>query len=130
LVRDYEIVLIISPEVADDAIDGVIGKVKGFVANGGGEVTGVNVWGRRRIAFAIKHFRFGIYAVLNAKIDPAATKDLERSLRLSEDVIRHLLVRLEKPPVAPPPPPAPVEPVELPAEEPAKEQESDGGVTE
>jgi small subunit ribosomal protein S6 len=122
-VRDYELVLIISPEVADDAIDGAIDRVKGFIANGGGDVTEVKVWGRRRIAFAIKHFRFGIYAVLTAKISPTATKELERSLMLSENILRHLLVRLEKAPVKPATPVAP-------PEEPAEEQVSDGGVTE
>lgn len=123
--RDYELVLIISPEVADDAIEGAIERVKGFIAASGGEVSNVNVWGRRAIAFPIKHFRYGIYAVLTVNMSPSATKDLERSLKLSENILRHLLVRVDQPtakPAAPVEPPA--EPVVV------EEQVDDGRVTE
>ncbi len=127
--RDYELVLIISPEVADDAVDGIIGRVSNTIANGGGEVTDVDNWGRRRIAFPINHFRHGTYTVLTAKMNPTATGDLERSLSLSEDVLRHLLVKLEKAPVKPQvPQPVAVAPQADAPEE--KEQSNDGGNTE
>jgi small subunit ribosomal protein S6 len=128
MVRDYELVLIISPEVNDEALDGVIGKVRNTIGAGGGEVTDVNVWGRRRIAYAIKHFRHGIYVVLTAKMAPTATSELERTLFLSEDILRHLLIKLEKAPVKPP-----VQQAQPPAAAATigeEEQSSDGGNTE
>ncbi|MCL4535567.1 MAG: 30S ribosomal protein S6 [Bacteroidetes bacterium] len=121
--RDYELVLIVNPEVSDEALGEVLGRVRGAIAARGGEVTDVNVWGRRRIAFTIKQFRHGIYAALTAKMDPAATGELEHGLSLSEDIIRHLLIKLEK---------APVKQVQQAVEEKeeSKEQSDDGGDTE
>jgi small subunit ribosomal protein S6 len=137
MVRDYELVLIISPEVTDEALDAVIEKVRTTIGAGGGEVTDVNVWGRRRIAFAVKHFRHGIYATVTAKMAPGATGELERVLSLSEDILRHLLIRLEKAPVKPPvQQPAPQQVPQQQAPQPAaaatveREQSSDGGNTQ
>ncbi|MCL5074585.1 MAG: 30S ribosomal protein S6 [Chloroflexi bacterium] len=93
--RDYELMFIISPEVADDNIDNVIERVSHLVTNGGGEVAKVDPWGRRKLAYPIDGFREGSYVLLQFQAEPEAIKDLERNLLLSEDILRHLLVRHE-----------------------------------
>jgi small subunit ribosomal protein S6 len=65
------------------------------VKSGSGEVTSVDVWGRRTLAYPIKNHREGIYVLLQAKITPSAIIELERNLKLSEEIIRYLLVKTE-----------------------------------
>jgi small subunit ribosomal protein S6 len=92
--RDYELVVIISPEVPEENLSTVTDRVGQWIANGGGEVTNVNVWGRRRLAYSIRDFREGTYVAYQFRMVPQATAELERSLKLSEDVLRYLLVRM------------------------------------
>lgn len=93
--RDYELVLLVSPQVADDDVAGVMDKVTEYVAGRGGEVGTVNPWGRRRLAYHIADFEEATYVQANFKLDPEHTKELVASLEISEDVIRHLLVKIE-----------------------------------
>ncbi|MBI2908173.1 MAG: 30S ribosomal protein S6 [Chloroflexi bacterium] len=92
--RDYELVFIVSPEVAEENLPATVEKVTQFVAAGGGTVTDVNQWGKRKLAYPIRNFSEGSYFVAQLKMDSKAAKTLERELRLSEEVIRHLLVRV------------------------------------
>lgn len=120
--RDYELVLILNPDLNEEASNGALDRIRAAITNGGGEVGDVNIWGRRRIAFSINGFNYGVYVALNAKMDPSATGELERGLFLSEDVLRHLLVRLEKAPVR--------QQVQQAGVAQEKEQSNDGGDTE
>ena len=92
--RDYELVVIISPEVTEENVGGVNERLGRWIANGGGEVTNVNVWGRRRLAYSIRDFRDGTYVATQFRMTPQATGELERSLKLAEDILRYLLVRM------------------------------------
>ena len=92
--RDYELVAIINPEVPDEEMERVIDRVNQLIASGGGEITKTEPWGRRRLAYPINGHREGFYVVEQFHIDPSATAELERSLRLIEDVIRYLLVHI------------------------------------
>ena len=92
--RDYELVLIISPEVADEEIPVTLEKIGQFIAERGGSVTEVNQWGRRKLAYPIGKFMEGNYVLTQFKMEPGLTADLEASLRLSDEILRHLLVRL------------------------------------
>ncbi len=92
--RDYEITVIVSPAVGDENVEAVVDRVGQFIANAGGEVTKVDKWGRRRLAYPINSFREGYYSVTQFKMNPRGTFELERSVKLSEDIIRHLVVRL------------------------------------
>jgi small subunit ribosomal protein S6 len=93
--RDYELVVIISPEVASEAADGVMESVSHFITDGGGTVTEVEPWGKRKLAYTIKHFMEGSYVLSRFKMQPKFTKQLEANLRISEDVLRYLLVKLD-----------------------------------
>ena len=91
--RDYELVVILSPEIGDDTVSASIQRVQESVTSRGGEVVDVNHWGRRRLAYPIKRHLEGNYVVSQIKLDPGQIPDLESTLRISEDVIRHLIVR-------------------------------------
>ena len=92
--RDYELVVIFSPQVADDDIDRQVERVSQWITGGGGEVTNVNRWGRNRLAYPINRFREGTYVAYQFQMRPEATSELERNIRLAEEIIRHLLVRM------------------------------------
>ena len=92
--RDYELVVIISPEVADEAVDGVIGNVSRFITENGGTVSDVEQWGKRKLAYPIKHFMEGSYVLTRFKMQPKLSKQLEASLQISEEVLRHMLVQV------------------------------------
>jgi small subunit ribosomal protein S6 len=94
--RDYELVFILNPEIGDDAVPNSIQRVEQSITSRGGEVTESNHWGRRRLAYPIKRHMEGNYVVTQVKLDPTTVPELESSLRISEDVIRHLIIRTDE----------------------------------
>lgn len=93
--RDYELVLIINPQIEDDKVPQVLEKVTRLVTDKGGTVTEVNPWGRRKLAYPIKRHLEGNYVLAKAKLEPAHVKELESQLQLSEEFLRHLVVKVE-----------------------------------
>jgi len=93
--RDYELVFIISPEVVGENFDTTIDKVSQFITKRGGIITEVEQWGKRRLAYPIKRFMEGSYVLGRFKLKPTLCKELEANLRISDEVLRHLLVKLE-----------------------------------
>ena len=91
--RDYELVTILRPDITDENLPAVTDRIGQWVSGQGGEVTKFDVWGRRRMAYPIREFREGNYVISQLRLEPRATTELERSLKLSEDVLRYLLVR-------------------------------------
>jgi len=92
--RDYELVLIISPEVQGEKFDAVIDNVSRFITGKGGIVSDVEQWGKRRLAYSIRHFEEGSYVLSRFKLKPTLSKELEANLQISEEILRHLLVKL------------------------------------
>jgi small subunit ribosomal protein S6 len=92
--RDYELVVIISPSVTDDGVSATIEKINQFISERSGSTTEVNQWGMRKLAYPIKDFTEGHYVLTQFKMDPKLTAELEASLELWDEVLRHLLVRL------------------------------------
>ncbi len=92
--RDYEMVIIISPELEDEKFGATIDKVSLFITERGGTVSEVDRWGKRRLAYPIAHFTEGNYVLSRFKSKPGVNKELEASLQISEDVLRHLLIKL------------------------------------
>jgi len=91
--RDYEMVVILDPEIGDDVVGESLERLQQNVTGRGGEVVDVNHWGRRRLAYPIKRHFEGNYVVSQIKLDPGQVPELESSLRISEEVIRHLIVK-------------------------------------
>jgi small subunit ribosomal protein S6 len=90
---NYELVLIVSPEVVDEEMPEFITKLSELVNKVGGSVDEVNQWGRRKLAYPIKRSTEGNYLLTKVKMKPALTKELEANLRLSGKILRHLLIR-------------------------------------
>ncbi|MFC1983518.1 30S ribosomal protein S6 [Chloroflexota bacterium] len=91
--HDYELVLIISPEVVEEKVDTTVDNVSQFITEKGGTISDIEKWGKRRLAYPIKHFVEGSYVLARFTLKPALGKELEANLRISEEVLRHLLVR-------------------------------------
>jgi small subunit ribosomal protein S6 len=92
--RDYELVVIISPDVAEEDVPATIEKINQLVIGRGGEISQVDHWGRRKLAYPIKRHLEGNYVVSQVKLEPGQVVGLAAGLRLSEEVLRHLLVRV------------------------------------
>jgi small subunit ribosomal protein S6 len=84
-----------SPGISDENLPGAIDKVNQFITGKGGAITEVAPWGRRKLAYPIKRFLEGNYVMTRFKSDAKLVKELDASLRLSEEVLRHLIVRYE-----------------------------------
>ena len=93
--HDYELVVVFSPEVVEEEYEAAVDSVGRFVTEKGGDVSSVEQWGKRRLAYPIKHFTEGSYVLTRFKLNPALGKELEASLRISEQVLRHLLIRVD-----------------------------------
>jgi small subunit ribosomal protein S6 len=93
--HDYELVVIISPELTDEAVDGVVGRISQFITENGGSVANIEQWGKKKLAYPIKHFTEGNYVLARFKMKPRLSKELEASLQISEEVFRHLLIRVD-----------------------------------
>ena len=93
--RDYELAFIIRPNVDEEGITGVVDKVSQFVNTSNGQITSVDVWGRRTLAYPIKNYREGTYVLFHAKLSPSTLTELERNLKLSEEIIRYMLIKVD-----------------------------------
>ncbi len=89
--RKYELVCVVQPDLDETAFNGVLDRVKGWVTESGGSVDKVDVWGKRKLAYAIKKHREGNYVLFNLSLQPTTTAALEQNLRYTETVIRHML---------------------------------------
>jgi small subunit ribosomal protein S6 len=92
--RDYELTVIFRPEIAEEDMPAEIEKVSQMISQKGGVVGEVNRWGRKRLAYPIKHCREGNYVLTPFKMDPNSAIDLQKNLRSSERILRCLLVKL------------------------------------
>ena len=92
--RDYELVLIISPEAEEEKFGATIDNVTQLITGKGGVISDVEQWGKKKLAYPIKRFMEGNYVLIRLKMKPKLTKEFEASLQISEEVLRHLLIRL------------------------------------
>jgi len=92
--RAYELMIIFDGDVDDAAVTDSLGRVGQLVEAGGGRVATTDLWGRRRFAYEINHKFEGIYVVLEIVTEAVNLDDVERSLRLADEVVRHKLIRL------------------------------------
>jgi small subunit ribosomal protein S6 len=89
--RKYELVCLIQPDLDETAVNAIIDRVKGWVTEGGGNVDKVDMWGKRRMAYAIRKQREGNYVLFNLTLPPTTLSGLEQNLRYTETVMRHML---------------------------------------
>ncbi|MFC1925261.1 30S ribosomal protein S6 [Chloroflexota bacterium] len=94
--RDYELTVVFSPEIAEEEINTAIERVNQYITQKGGTITEMNRLGRRKLAYPINNFNDGNYTLTQLKLDPDQAAKLEANLRSWEDVLRYLLVRSEE----------------------------------
>ena len=91
--RQYELMMILSPEIDERAIAPTVEKLIAVVPAEGGTIDNTDIWGRRRMSFEIAKNAEGVYAVINFTATPATAKELERQLGLNESVLRIKVLR-------------------------------------
>jgi small subunit ribosomal protein S6 len=91
--QDYELVVILNPEISEENLPASLDWLQQSITGRGGEVVDTNHWGRRRLAYPIKRHLEGNYVVSQVRLDPAQVADLEGNFRISEDVLRHLIIK-------------------------------------
>ncbi len=95
--RRYELMLVLRPDIPDDKVQAALERTARAIAAGGGQIVKQAPWGRRRLAYPIDHCREGSYYVLLFEAPATAIAELERGLLISEEVLRHLVTRVERP---------------------------------
>jgi small subunit ribosomal protein S6 len=91
--RDYELGFILPPEVNEEQTRAILDRVEQIVTNYDGQIVKVNQWGRRRLAYPINHHRDGYYVFVDMILTPETVAELDRTLKVSEEVLRHLIKR-------------------------------------
>lgn len=95
--RRYETMVILAPDLEERTVQPTLDAFLNVIRQEGGTVGGIDVWGRRRLAYEIEKHSEGIYAVLDVSCEPAAVKELDRQLNLNESVLRTKVVRTDSP---------------------------------
>ena len=95
--RRYELMLVISPEVADDKSQALVDRTTRQIVTAGGQIVKVAPWGRRRLAYPIDRHREGSYQIVLFEAPSDAIAELEHTLHITEEVLRHLVTRVERP---------------------------------
>lgn len=94
--RDYELLYIIKAELSEEQTQAVIDRYNGILETQGAEVTGVDKWGKRKLAYTIdKKYTDGFYVLVKFKGDSAAVNEADRLMKIDENLIRHLITRVD-----------------------------------
>lgn len=91
--NDYEIMYIVHPEADEDGVTGIVEQINQWVVDQGGEVVKTDVWGRRKLAYVIRKQTEGSYVVVQMRMPGTGLAELERNMKLHEQVIRYLVLR-------------------------------------
>ncbi len=95
--RDYEVTFIVRIEGTDDQINEIVDQAKGWIESDGvSKVNRIDRWGRRKLAYEIERQREGYYVLFDASIDNKHMEEVERSLTLAPQILRHLVVRKDE----------------------------------
>jgi len=113
--RDYEVLYIVRADLDDEKVQDVVKRVNTLIERSGGSLERTNLWGKRKLAYEVKHQKEGAYILQDFTIAQDRIPELEGALKISEEVLRHLIVRKPDKPVAatvaPPPAEVVLEPI-------------------
>ena len=93
--RKYETIFILNPSFDEETVKANIEKFKGVIENGGGTIENVDFWGKRKLAYEIAKVNEGFYTLINFEANPELPKELDRIFRITDGVIRHIIVKNE-----------------------------------
>ena len=91
----YELALVVNAKIEDEAREAVVEKAKGYVARYGGTVTEVEEWGKKRLAYEVQKMREGFYYFIQFEADAQCPAEVERHVRIMDNVMRYLVVKKE-----------------------------------
>jgi len=91
--RDYEVLYIVRADLDDEKVQDAVKRVNTLIQRSGGTAERTNLWGKRKLAYEVKHQKDGAYVLQDFKLDPERVPELESSLKITEEVLRHLIVR-------------------------------------
>ncbi|MFB3072013.1 MAG: 30S ribosomal protein S6, partial [bacterium] len=91
----YETIFIVKIDLGDEALAERVAWVTDILTSNGAEVINVEQWGKKRLAYQVKKQKHGIYVLMHYEGDPKVVPELERNFKLSEDILKHLTVKLE-----------------------------------
>ena len=94
LLRSYQSVLILKPDIEDTRVDEALGKIGEFIKGNGGTILKTEKWGKKRLAYRVKKNRFGIYLNLYHTLEPSGVIDLEKKYKLYDLIIKFMVVSL------------------------------------
>lgn len=94
--RTYETMFILRPDLEEEKLNSLVERFKNLIADRGGEVLKTNLWGKRNLAYEIRKFREGYYVIMQFKGDGEITKELERVYRITDEVLRFIIITLEE----------------------------------
>jgi len=119
--RDYEVLYIVRADLDDEKVQDAVRRVNTLIERSGGAVERTNLWGKRKLAYEVKHQKEGSYVLQDFQFEPSRVPELEAALKITEEVLRHLIVRKpEKAAVAtvvvPPPAEVVLEPITIESE--------------
>lgn len=95
MLRNYETMFIVRPGLDEENYAQIVDKFKGIIEKDGGEVTSVDEWGKRRLAYEIDDFQEGYYVVMNFKANASVPQELERVFKISDEILRYIIIRDE-----------------------------------
>ena len=95
--RRYELMLVLRPDTPDEQVQALLDRATRSIAAAGGQIVKVSPWGRRRLAYQIGQHREGSYFLVLFDAPATAVLELERGLNITEEVMRHLVTRVERP---------------------------------
>ncbi len=92
----YELALVVSARIEDDARADVVEKAKGYITRENGVIGEIDEWGKKRLAYEIDHQREGFYYFIPFEAEPTAPAEIERQMRIMDNVLRYLIVRQDE----------------------------------
>jgi small subunit ribosomal protein S6 len=95
--RRYELMLVLRPDAPDERIAAIVDRTTRQIATDGGQIVKVAPWGRRRLAYPIERYREGSYHIVVFEAPAGTIAEIERTLLITEEVLRHLVVRQDRP---------------------------------
>lgn len=92
----YELAVAVSAKIEDDERAATIYKVKAYVERFGGQITNIDEWGKRRLAYEVQHMKEAFYYFIQFDAEPAAPAEIEDNIRIMENIVRFLCVRQDE----------------------------------
>ena len=91
----YELALVVNAKLEDEARDAVVEQAKGYITRYNGTITDVEDWGKKRLAYEIQHMHEGFYYFIQFEADSDCPAELEKHMRIMDNVLRYLIVKKE-----------------------------------